>query len=100
MAAVRPAGPDPTMTSFASIRPSPLAIVDGPPVAVDAWVGLDPIAIGADPNGVAAPAVSPERSMARPPNGFSGAAPLPCSWSVMASIVSRTAYSPGVYHRA
>src|SRR6478672_6774065 len=54
MAAVRPAGPDPTMTSFESTRPSPLSIVEGPPGAgtavPSAWSST--ITIENPPNGL------------------------------------------------
>src|ERR671911_373417 len=54
MAAVRPAGPDPMITSFESTRPSPLEIVDGPPgfvTGVDS-AGESTIVIESPPNGL------------------------------------------------
>src|SRR5690242_1306950 len=54
MAAVRPAGPDPTMTSFESTRPSPLSTVEGPPGAgtAVASAGSSTITIENPPNGL------------------------------------------------
>src|SRR6185312_9075787 len=56
MAAVRPAGPEPTMTSFESTRPSPLSTVDGPPGAgtAVASAGSSTIVIENPPNGLEA----------------------------------------------
>src|SRR4029078_607665 len=66
MAAVGPAGPDPTMTTLASTRPSALRTVDGPS---GCWV-------------VASSTIEIEK----PPDGF----------ELMTAIVARDRYSPGV----
>src|SRR5881296_2221650 len=77
MAAVRPAGPEPTMTTFASTRSPALRIVDGPPVEV------------------AGAGASSSRAMLKPPNGL-GVPPALGSFCVMTWIVPWNRYSRGV----
>src|SRR6185295_16424884 len=74
------------MRSFVSTRPSPLATVVGPPVAVVGASGA--MAIGAA--FASALPVSPLKSMARPPNG---------SLSFITDIVAPLRYSPRVSGR-
>src|SRR5215212_10609858 len=76
MAAVNPAGPEPTIRSFGSVRPSWLALKAGPPVVRP--TAAPPKSIWRSPSGAgaagAATPVSPEKSIERPPNGTAGAA--------------------------
>src|SRR3954447_12341025 len=60
MAAVRPAGPDPTMTSFESTRPPALSTVEGPPGAgtAVASAGSSTIVIENPPNGLEASVIA------------------------------------------
>src|SRR5688572_30675158 len=71
MAAVRPAGPEPTMISLLSVRPGDAAAKPGPPGAV-ATAGPPKSMVRSDRGAGAAGAatdVSAEKSIARPPKG-------------------------------
>src|SRR6266550_5605551 len=71
MAAVSPAGPEPTISSFDSVRRSPVAVKPGPPGVVATACPPKSIArLGRGAGATGAPtSMSPEKSIARPPNG-------------------------------
>src|SRR5439155_12731802 len=83
MAAVRPAGPDPTMISLLSVLPSEADTKPGPPGAVP--IAGAPKSIASEGRGAgadgAATAVSAEKSMTSPPNA--GRAPVPPAPTVL-----------------
>src|SRR5258706_5959805 len=72
MAAVSPAGPEPTIRSFVSVRPGPPLAVEGPPAAGTGNSSPNSIVSGKMGAGAygAATEVSPEKSMVRPPKGL------------------------------
>src|SRR5688572_17955042 len=84
------------MTTLASTRPSPDAIVDGPP-----GLGRDGTSSAIAMGTPAEPPVSPEKSMAKPPKGSPDFDPSvgfdPLVESVMGWMVARRRYSRGVW---
>src|SRR6185369_12266317 len=72
MAAVRPAGPEPTMRSLVSVRPGPPFEVEGPPGAGAGSSSPKAMVSGERGAGAygAATEVSPEKSMVMPPKGL------------------------------
>src|SRR6185436_19167767 len=90
MAAVRPAGPEPMIRSFVSVRPSPPPVKPGPPgTVVGAGESYAMSGRGAGALGAATP-VSPEKSIARPPNGDAAGPPLPFPSALWESAGMRT----------
>src|SRR6185369_14067414 len=72
MAAVRPAGPEPTIRSLVSVRPGPPFELEGPPGAGAGSSSPKAIVSGERGAGAygAATEVSPEKSMVMPPKGL------------------------------
>src|SRR5258705_12070559 len=101
MAAVSPAGPDPTMMSFDSVRPSRWTSVRGPPGAGIVLEGpLEAggaagapklIEIGSD-----SPPPSPEKSIAKLSNGLVRAGSVPASAASPGPVPFVEVVSPGL----